>query len=146
VSLANQGHPQALQDFIAHAHPDDACELAGLNYFAYWVGEVGHRLHDDRFMPDRSVAWGGGRLLRHLANRLQPDCTFLDLNIHSVWALLAARHGLVHDQPDVGRELYARAERVLGGAEISSQSRRELTSVVYGLRMSGITLKGRVDD
>jgi transcriptional regulator with XRE-family HTH domain len=139
VSLANQGDPQPLRDFIARAHPDQTCETAGLNYFAYWVGESSHRQHDDHFMADPSLSWRGGRLLRHLVDRLDADRAFLDLNIHTLWALLAARRGLVHDDPDIGRRLLARAERVVDGGEISPQSHRELTSILYGLRMSGLT-------
>gem|GEM_PF-5278795 len=37
TSLANQGDPLPLRDFIARAHPDQTCELAGLNYSAYSV-------------------------------------------------------------------------------------------------------------
>jgi hypothetical protein len=127
-------------------HPDDACERAGLNYWAYWVGEVDHRQADDSFMPDKSLSWRGGRLLRHLVDRLRADHPFIDLNIHSLWALLAARRGLVHDDSGLGPHLLMRAEQVLDAGEISPQSRRELTSVLYGLQMTGLNSQGRDDD
>jgi len=139
VSLVNQGDPQALRDFIARAHPDEACETAGLNYFAYWVGKGRDRQRDDLFMLDASPSWRGGRLLRHLVDRLDLDRAFLDLNVHTLWALLAARHGLVHDDPAIGRRLLHRATQVLDRADVSTQSRRELASILYGLRMSGLT-------
>jgi transcriptional regulator with XRE-family HTH domain len=142
TSLAKQGDPQLLRDFIARAHPDHACELAGLNYWAYWVGEIDRRQVNDFFMPNKSLSWRGGTLLRHLVDRLHADHPFIDLNIHSLWALLALRQGLVHDDPDLGGELLLHAEQVLDTGEISPQSRRELTSVLYGLRMTGLTSRG----
>lgn len=139
TSLARQGDPQPLRDFIARAHPDDACEQAGLNYWAYWVGEIGHRQSDDSFMIDGSLTWRGGQLLRHLTERLHEQHAYLDLNIHTLWALLIARRDVVLDDPALGRELLQRAELALDEAELSGQSRRELSAVVYGLRMSGYT-------
>lgn len=35
ISYARQGDPEPLRDFVAHSHSDDACEQAGLNYWAY---------------------------------------------------------------------------------------------------------------
>jgi transcriptional regulator with XRE-family HTH domain len=142
TSLAKQGDPQPLRDFIARAHPDDACELAGLNYSAYWVGDAGPRQHDDAFMPNTRLTWRGGRLLRHLVERLRPDHPFVDLNIHSLWALRLARQRLAQDEPLVGAELMRRAGQVLDARVVSPQSRRELTSVLYGLRMSGVREAG----
>jgi transcriptional regulator with XRE-family HTH domain len=142
TSLAKQGDPQLLRDFIGRAHPDDACERAGLNYSAYWVGEIDHRQVDDSFMPDKSLSWRGGRLLRHLVDRLRADHPFIDLSVHSLWALLAARQGLVHDEVGLGPDLLMRAEQVLDSGAISLQSRRELTSVLYGLRMTGLNSQG----
>ncbi|MFF5117042.1 transcriptional regulator [Dactylosporangium aurantiacum] len=142
TSLAKHGDPQPLRDFIARAHPDDACELAGLNYSAYWVGDVRHRQHHDTFMPDPALSWRGGRLLRHLVERLDADHPFVDLNIHSLWALLTARQHLAQDEPHLGTELLRRAAEVLDTDMISPQSRRELTSILYGLRMSGVREPG----
>jgi transcriptional regulator with XRE-family HTH domain len=139
TSLAKQGDPELLRDFIARAHPDDACELAGLNYWAYWVGELRHRQHDDTFMINKGLAWRGGRLLRHLTERLHAGHAFVDLNIHTLWSLLTVRRDLPHDDSAVGRDLLVRGERLLDEGEISDQSRRELTSVLYGLRIGGFT-------
>lgn len=99
TSLANQGDPDPLRSFIAHAHPDDACERAALNYSAYWVGEIPYRQRDDSFMPGPLTDWHGSVLLRHLVGRLDPGHPFVDLNIHNIWALLAARRSLVLDNP-----------------------------------------------
>ncbi len=142
TSLAKQGDPQLLRDFIARAHPDDACERAGLNYWAYWVGEISHRQRDDFFMTDPNLAWRGGKLLRHLADRLHCGHPFVDLNIHSLWALLAARKGLAYDDLGTGRDLLVRGEQILDQGGISAQSRQELAAVLYGLRIGGLTTKG----
>ncbi|MCX5066580.1 helix-turn-helix domain-containing protein [Micromonospora lupini] len=142
TSLANQGDPEPLRDFIARAHPDDACERAALNYSAYWVGEIPYRHRDDSFMPDALVDWHGSVLLRHLVHRLEPGHPFIDLNIHNIWALLAARRGLALDNPAATRALLDRSVPLLDSDRISAQSRQELTSIVYSLRADGHTGTG----
>ncbi|WP_434743433.1 helix-turn-helix transcriptional regulator [Micromonospora sp. SH-82] len=142
TSLANQGDPEPLRDFIARAHPDDACQRAALNYSAYWVGEIPYRQPDDSFMTATITDWRGSRLLRHLVERLDADHPFIDLNTHNLWALLTARRGLVHDHPDIGQALATRAVAILDSDRISAQSRQELTSIVYSLRTEGITGTG----
>ncbi|WP_444947225.1 helix-turn-helix domain-containing protein [Micromonospora ureilytica] len=130
TSLANQGDPEPLRDFIARAHPDDACERAALNYSAYWVGEIPYRHRDDSFMPEALADWHGSILLRHLVHRLEPGHPFIDLNIHNIWALLAARRGLALDNPAATRALLDRNVPLLDSDRISAQSRQELTSIV----------------
>ncbi|MEV0724842.1 helix-turn-helix transcriptional regulator [Micromonospora purpureochromogenes] len=142
TSLANQGDPEPLRDFIARAHPDDACERAALNYSAYWVGEIPYRQRDDSFMPGTLADWHGSVLYRHLVQRLEPGHPFVDLNIHNIWALLAARRGLALDNPAASRALLARTVRLLDSDRISAQSRQELTSIVYSLRADGLTGTG----
>jgi hypothetical protein len=142
TSLANQGDPEPLRDFIARAHPDDACERAALNYSAYWVGEIPYRQRDDSFMPANLTDWRGSRLLRHLVQRLDGSHPFVDLNIHNLWSLLTARRGLALDDPATGRALVDRGELLLDGDQISVQSRQELTSIVYSLRADGLTGTG----
>ncbi|MET7802978.1 helix-turn-helix domain-containing protein [Micromonospora chersina] len=142
TSLANQGDPEPLREFIARAHPDDACERAALNYSAYWVGEIPYRERDDSFMPAALTDWRGSRLLRHLVQRLDVGHPFVDLNTHNVWALLTARRGLAMDDPATGRALVDRAATLLDSDRISAQSRQELTSIVYSLRADGITGTG----
>ncbi|MBM0206341.1 helix-turn-helix transcriptional regulator [Micromonospora sp. STR1s_5] len=142
TSLANQGDPEPLRDFIARAHPDDACERAALNYSAYWVGEIPYRHRDDSFMPQALADWHGSILLQHLVHRLEPGHPFVDLNIHNVWALLAARRGLALDNPAATRALLDRSVPLLDSDRISAQSRQELTSIVYSLRADGLTGTG----
>ncbi|MEU5721945.1 helix-turn-helix transcriptional regulator [Micromonospora sp. NPDC047738] len=142
TSLANQGDPEPLRDFIARAHPDDACERAALNYSAYWVGEIPYRQRDDSFMPATLRDWRGFLLFRHLVQRLEPGHPFVDLNIHNLWALLTVRRGLALDDPGAGRALVDRSATLLDSDRISAQSRRELTSIVYSLRADGLTGTG----
>ncbi|MDG9678775.1 helix-turn-helix transcriptional regulator [Micromonospora sp. DH14] len=142
TSLANQGDPEPLRDFIARAHPDDACERAALNYSAYWVGEIPYRHRDDSFMPKALADWHGSVLLRHLVHRLEPGHPFVDLNIHNVWALLTARRGLALDNPAPTRALLDRSVSLLDSDRISAQSRQELASIVYSLRADGLTGTG----
>jgi hypothetical protein len=133
-----------LRDFIAHAHPDDACERAGLNYWAYWVGEIGARQRDDSFMTAEISTWRGTRLLRHLVHRLDDTHPFIDLNVHSIWALLAARRGIAHDDVMTGRALLDRSAMLLDSTAISEQSKRELASIVYSLRTDGLIGTGAI--
>jgi hypothetical protein len=142
TSVAKQGDPELLRDFIANAHPDDACERAGLNYWAYWVGEIDTRQRDDSFMTAELPTWRGTRLLRHLVERLDDTHPFVDLNIHSVWALLAARQGIAHDNLTTGRQLLGNSVKLLDSTRVSPQSRRELASIVYSLRTGGLTGTG----
>ncbi|MEV1286232.1 helix-turn-helix transcriptional regulator [Micromonospora sp. NPDC049679] len=144
TSLAKQGDPELLRDFIARAHPDDACERAGLNYWAYWVGEIPERQRNDLFMTAEKATWRGTRLLRHLVDRLDPTHPFVDLNIHSLWALLTARRGITHDDTATSRTLLDRSTTLLDSGHISPQSQRELTSVVYSLRTDGLSGTGAI--
>ena len=142
TSLANQGDPGPLRDFIAHAHPDDACERAALNYSAYWVGEMPYRQRDDAFMPGSLSDWHGSVLLRHLVERLDARLPLVDLNIHNTWALLTARRGIALANPAEGRALLTRGTLLLDDDRISTQSRQELASIVYSLRADGLTCTG----
>ncbi len=137
TSLARQGNRQPLRDFIKHAHGDDKSESAGLTYWAHWVGEIDQYQCDDSFMAQPTPSWRGLRLLRHIVDRLDSGHAFIDLNVHTVWALMQARQGIAYDDPETTRSLIVRAERLMDEGEISDQSRHELTAVLYGLRVLG---------
>ena len=47
-----------------------------------------------------------------------------------------------HDATALGTDLLDRGERLLDEGECSAQSRQELTSVLYGLRVDGLTPGG----
>lgn len=78
-------------------------------------------------------------MLQHIVDQLDSEHAFIDLNVHTIWALLQIRRGLAHDYPEITTALMARAGQLLDEGAISDQSRRELTSVLYGLRMDGFT-------
>lgn len=137
AALERRGDPDPLRAFIANDTGPGA-ELAGLNYSAYWVGEISGRQYADDFMTDSLQSWRGGALLRHLTDRLDPTFSYLDLTVHTLWVLLSARRGLALDDPALGRRLAAAAARLHDEGDISEQSKRELVSILYGLRADGI--------
>ncbi|MFE1404269.1 hypothetical protein ACFW5D_11515 [Streptomyces sp. NPDC058770] len=63
------------------------------------------------------------------------DLGCIDLNAHTVWALLASRRGLLTADPHLNRLLVDRVAVLLDSSAISSQTRRELESVHYGLTL-----------
>jgi len=118
---------------------DDAGETANLNYWAYWVGELPDIQLDDTFMGTCSPAsWHGGRLLRHVTDRLDPTFGYLDLYVHTLWALLAARPQLLHDGSVDTQVLRGRVEFLLDGPGISSQADRDLSGIRYALRLAWV--------
>ncbi|WP_234440533.1 hypothetical protein [Streptomyces rimosus] len=127
---------EVLHAFIERGMGNDSGEIANLNYWAYWLGLDRVLRPDDSFMADRTPSWDAGALLRSLADRLDPGLACVDLNVHSVWALIAARPGAVAAHPGLTADLRQRVERLLDGGAVSRQSRRELDAVQYGLRLS----------
>lgn len=49
---------------------------------------------------------------------------------------------VVHDAPSLGTHLLSQGERLLDEGECSTQSRQELASILYGLRMDGLVPRG----
>ncbi|GAA1942978.1 helix-turn-helix domain-containing protein [Kitasatospora viridis] len=139
AALARQGDPELLRDFIARSLTDnDAAEAANLNYWAHWLGLDPRPQTDDRFMAERDrPAWDASALLRQLAVRLDRAVEYTDLYVHSIWALLIARRGLLDADPHVAEDLKAQVRTLLDGDRLSTQSRRELEAVYYGLRIGG---------
>jgi DNA-binding transcriptional regulator YiaG len=91
-SLARLGDREGLQHFIRVHLADEVCEVANLNYWAYWLGEVGEPQLADTFMikmkPD---VWRGTELLRHLIGKLNSANPYLDVVAHTLWALVMLR-------------------------------------------------------
>ncbi|MCC9311936.1 helix-turn-helix domain-containing protein [Kitasatospora sp. RB6PN24] len=139
AALARQGDPELLRDFIARSLTEnDAAENANLNYWAHWLGLDSRPQIDDSFMAERGrPVWDASALLRQLAVRLDRAAEYTDLYVHSIWALLIARRGLLDADPHVAEDLGARVRILLDGDRLSSQSRRELEAVYYGLRIGG---------
>lgn len=131
VARACQGDPDQLRHFIAHHLVDDLCEAANLNYWAYWVGEGEGTAASDRFMAADLGAWRGTKLLRHLTSGLQPTTPYLELSIHSVWALLGRRPHLLNDDDGLTRQLHERVTGLLDSPNLSAQARRELDQIHF---------------
>ena len=135
VALARLGDPQPLLDFIDRAMADDdAAETANLTYWAYWLGSIREPQANDGFMRQGPNNWEPVRLLRGLAAGLHQAPAYVDLYVHSLWALLTNHHWLPLAEPELADSLYAHISGLLDRNGISPRSRRELSAVHYVLR------------
>jgi DNA-binding transcriptional regulator YiaG len=137
TSLTRYGDFEVLHAFIERGMCSDAGETANLNYWAYWLGLDRLPRSDDAFMADRSPhLWDAGALLRSFADRLDPDLGCVDLNVHSLWALVGSHPGVLTVDAGLSRDLRDRIARLLDGGQVSAQATRELDAVHYGLKLS----------
>lgn len=132
VSRACQGDRDQLRTFIAEQMNTDATEAANLNYWAYWCGESGGDATTDGFMATGDLGtWRGTKLLRHLTAGLQPATPYLDLSIHSVWALVGRRPWLLADDADLTADLRSRITDLLDVPDLPPRARRELEQIHF---------------
>jgi hypothetical protein len=135
ASLVRYGDPAALIDFAEYGLADEPGQVANLNYWAYWVGEVPTVERDDSFMPAQLGPWRGDRVMRHLASRLDAEDGVADLGMHTFSALIAARPRLLAEDPVLTAELADTAGRLMDDGRMSSSARQVLTQVCYALRL-----------
>jgi DNA-binding transcriptional regulator YiaG len=90
IARARQGDIESLDQFVSMGHSSELCEVANLNYLAYWVGEISPSQTDNDFMISTCLlqSWTGVKLLGHLLTKMNVDDPDLVLNVHSVHMLL----------------------------------------------------------
>lgn len=135
IALSCHGDPEPLRHFVRTGHSRDQTEIANLNYWAYWIGELDELQPSHHFMPRTDVfeRWSGARLTAHLVRRLRPDDADVELNIHTLARLLerpAPRHFLEHDA-DLAAKLWVAVDRLTSGAvPLSPHAREELDRIL----------------
>ena len=123
-----------MRRFITGQLGDDTGEMANLNYWAFWTGELAEQQASDSFIGSTSPgSWHGGRLARHLAGRLHGNIGFTELNIHSLWALFRIRPVLA---ALLASDLETRIVRLLDENQVSAPARRELEALRYGIAIA----------
>ncbi len=82
--------------------------------------------------------WRGLTLLDHLTARLGPDADDLALNVHTVWALIVARRGILEDDPVLARSLADAGRRPARRRRRAPAVRSEAESIRSALTMAGV--------
>jgi len=75
-------------------------------------------------------------LLSHLLGRLRPGSAHVELNIHTVWALLLAHPSLLVEHLSLRSEAAHRIELMAADDELSVQAKRELSDIRYAVRLA----------
>jgi transcriptional regulator with XRE-family HTH domain len=133
LGLSFHGDPEPLRHFVRAGFQSDRTEIANLNYWAYWVGELGEPQRSHHFMPRLDVfeRWRGDRLTAHLVARLA-DGPDVELNVHTMARLLerpAPRHLLAHDG-GLAAALRTAVDRLTAGqARLSPPGLRDLERI-----------------
>jgi len=135
VALASAGDGTHLYDFVDHM-ADTRAEVANLNYWAHWIGELNDEQTSDLFMLDSDTPWMGARLLQHLTNRLEPDSPHLPLNLHTLHALIASRPSVLSGRPAVRASLAEVLANLASTDRLNRTGRDQLAGLQYALRIA----------
>ena len=139
IARARRGDWESLSDFVTAGHSSDLCEIANLNYLAYWVGEVPALQTSNEFMTSASLfhSWTGAMVLRHLTERFDVTHPDIILNLHST-AVLVKRpvtNDLLESDPELYNALRAKLEAVYDhGTTLCPEAARELGDILDTLR------------
>ncbi len=136
VALASAGDGTHIHDFVI-ATSDTKAEIADLNYWAHWIGELAEDEVDDTFMFNRDPrAWSGVRLCRHLTNRLDPTSPHLPLNLHSLYTLVASRPALLTGRSNALASIAEALDRVSSSDALTRTGRDHVAGLRYALRIA----------
>lgn len=136
VALASAGDDAHIHDFVDHMN-DGRAEVANLNYWAHWIGELNDEQISDAFMlADDTRSWTGVRLLRHLTKRLDSDSPHLPLNLHTLHALIASRPALLNGRPTVRASLAEILDKLSSADRLTRTGHDQLAGLQYALRIA----------
>ncbi|MGI5503266.1 helix-turn-helix domain-containing protein [Lentzea sp. CA-135723] len=136
VALASAGEPAQLHDFVEQT-ADSRAEVANLNYWAYWIGDLSDEQTNDAFMlSDDTQSWTGRRLLDHLLDRLDPESPHLPLNLHTLHALVASRPALLKARPDARKPFGEVLDRLASSGNLTGAGRDQVAGLRYALRIA----------
>ncbi|MCO8271811.1 helix-turn-helix domain-containing protein [Actinoplanes sp. TRM 88003] len=136
VALAVAGDGTHLHDFVAHM-THQSQQVANLNYWAYWIGELSADQTNDTFMFDTDTrSWTGIRLLDHLLKRLDPATSHLPLNLSTLHTLIASRPTLINDAPATRATLTEVLDRLASSDTLGRSGRNQLAGLQYAVRIA----------
>ena len=136
VALASAGEPTHIHDFVEQM-TDTRAEVANLNYWAHWIGELNEEQTSDAFMlNDDTRTWSGARLLQHLLDRLGPHSSHLPLNLRTLHALVASRPALLTERPGVHTRLAETLDILASSHVLTRPGRDQVAGLQYALRIA----------
>lgn len=136
VALASAGDSTHLQDFVDQM-TDTGTELANLNYWAHWVGELSDEQTTDTFMLNADTrSWAGARLLPHLVDRLDPHSPHLPLNLRTLHTLVSSRPSLLSAWPRVHTRLARGLDELASCGNLTRTGRDQVAGLQYALRIA----------
>ncbi|MEV4642241.1 helix-turn-helix transcriptional regulator [Actinoplanes sp. NPDC049548] len=134
VALAVAGDSSYLHDFVDRMRGQTG-DVANLNYWAYWIGELGDEQANDNFMANADTrSWAGVRLLQHLMQRIDPASPQLPLNLATLHALVASRPSLLSSHPAARRSLAGALDKLASCSDLARSERDQLAGLQYAVR------------